>query len=140
MVTYLDNRTECVHLGIFNKKSQQLKEFKAYKVAFKSQRGIKVRCLRTNGKGEYASREAQEYLREQGIKWERLAPCTSQQNGCAERLNKRIIEMARCLMIDASPMHEYWQYAATMAIFIRNRTPTISNKCMVSPFETMWGL
>lgn len=36
-------------------------------MAFERQRGIKVKCLRIIRRGEYASREAQEYLREQGI-------------------------------------------------------------------------
>jgi hypothetical protein len=49
------------------------------------------------------------------------------------------MEMARCLMIDGGLGHEYWQYAATMATFIRNRTPTTSNKGTMSPSKAMWG-
>lgn len=68
IVTYLDNKTRWIHLGFLSKKSQQLKEFKAYQVAFERQRGIMVRCLRTNKGCKYASREIQEYLKEQEIK------------------------------------------------------------------------
>lgn len=42
-------------------------------------------------------------------------------------------------MINVGLGHEYWQYAATMATFIRNCTPTTSNKGTISPFEAMWG-
>jgi hypothetical protein len=121
------------------KKDHQLKEFTAYQNAFERRRGIKIKCLRTDGGGEYANREAQEYLKEQGIRWERSLPRTPQQKGRAERLKRTIMEMARCLMIDAGLGHEYWQYAATMATFIRNQTPTTSNKGTMSPFEAMWG-
>lgn len=42
-------------------------------------------------------------------------------------------------MIDVGLGHEYWEYATTMAAFIKNRTPTTSNKGTTSPFEAMWG-
>lgn len=42
-------------------------------------------------------------------------------------------------MIDANLELKNWQYAATIRAFIRNRTPTTSNKGMVSPFEEMKG-
>lgn len=76
-------------------------------MAFKRQRGIKIRCLRTNSGGEYVNREAQEYLKEQGIKLERLAPRTPQQNGISKRLYRTIIEMARCLMIDVGLKYKH---------------------------------
>lgn len=68
IVTYLDDEIGWIHLDFLNKKSQQLKKFKAYQVTFKRQCGINIRCLRTDGGGEYASKEVHEYLKEQGIK------------------------------------------------------------------------
>lgn len=56
----------------------------------------------------------------------------------ATRRRSTIMEMSRCLMIDAGLPHEYWQYAAAMAAYIRNRTPTSSNKENMSPFEVLW--
>lgn len=49
------------------------------------------------------------------------------------------MKMARCFMIDAKLNHEYWQYATTMATFIRKRTSTTLNKGAMSPFKGMWG-
>lgn len=40
-------------------------------------------------------------------------------------------------MIDTKLGHENWQYATTMASFIRNRTPTTLNKRTISPFKVM---
>lgn len=107
-------------------------------MVFKRRRGIKIKYVRTNGGGEYASRKAKEYLKEQGIKWERSSPCTPYQNNLVERLNRTILEMARCLMIDVGLGHKYWQYAATMATFITNCTVTTLNKRTISMFEVMW--
>lgn len=64
MVPSVDNETGWIHFGFLNKKSQQLKEFKAYQVAFKHRHRIKIRSLRTKGGGEYTSREVKEHLRE----------------------------------------------------------------------------
>lgn len=91
MVTYMDNKIGRIHLGFLREMSQQLKEFKVYQIVFKQQQRIKIKYFRTDMGGKYASREAQDYLREHGIKWERLAPQTPQYNGCVERLNRTII-------------------------------------------------
>jgi hypothetical protein len=139
IVSYRDDKIGWIHLGFLSEKSQQLKEFKAYQMTFEHRRGIKIKGLRTDGVNEYTNRESQDYLKEHGIRSERSSPQTPQQNGQAERLNKTIIEMARCLMITVGLGHEYWQYAATIANFIRNRTPTILNKGTMLSFEAMWG-
>jgi hypothetical protein len=138
MVTYLDDFSGWTHLCFLKQKSQQLKAFKGFQMAFERQLGVKIKRLRTDGGGEYSGNQAQEYLSENGIKWERSAPRTQQQNGRAERLNRTIMEMSRCLLIDARLPHGYWQYAATMAAYIRNRTPTSSNEDMATPFELLW--
>lgn len=70
---------------------------------------------------------------------EKSASLTSQQNGRAKRLKRKIMEMLRYLMINANFGHKYWQYATTTATFIHNQTSTTSNQGMASPFKAMWG-
>ena len=139
MVTYMDDASGWIHAGFIREKSQQLREFKALEATLERQRGIKIKCLRSDGGGEYNNKETLKYLRSKGIQWQHSAPRTPQQNGRAERLNRTLTEMARCLMIDADLSPGYWQYATTMAIYIRNRTPTASNRDMLTPFELVWG-
>jgi hypothetical protein len=57
-------------------KSEQLKSFKALEAAFERQASFKVKCLRSDGGGEYTSKKAQNYLKMNGIRWERTAPRT----------------------------------------------------------------
>ena len=54
MVT-LDNTSGWVHAAFMKEKSQQLDEFKAFKVAFERQHGVRVRFLQSDGGGEYNS-------------------------------------------------------------------------------------
>jgi hypothetical protein len=139
LATYMDDATGWIHVSFLKAKSEQLKSFKAFEAAFERQTSFKVKCLRSDGGGEYTSKEAQNYLKMKGIRWERTAPRTPQQNGRAERLNRTIMEMARCLIIDAGLGHQYWEYAAMMAAYIRNRTPTAANSEMKSPFDALWS-
>ena len=109
LVTYLDDFTGWIHLNFLKEKSQQLHAFKVFQAVFERQCGTKNKRLRTDGGGEYSSNQAQEYLKENGIRWKRSAPRTPQQNGRVERLNRTIMEMSRCLLIDTRLLHEYWQ-------------------------------
>jgi len=139
MVTYLDDATGWAYTGFISEKSQQLNEFKTFEAMMERQHRVKIRCLRSDGGGEYSSKEVQNYLKTRGIRWEHSAPRTPQQNGRSERLNRTIIEMARCFIIDAGLGHRYWQYAATMAVYIRNKTPSASNVGSQAPYELLYG-
>lgn len=68
MASYLDDEIGWIHFGFLREKSQELKEFKTYQVMFEQQQGTKIKCLRTNRRGKYGSKEAQDYLMEQSIK------------------------------------------------------------------------
>ena len=140
MIGYMDDASGWIHLAFVKRKSDQLKEFKALEAAFERQYDTKIKCLRSDGGGEYTSRDALDYLKSKGIKWQRSAPRTPQHNGRAERLNRTVMEMARCLMSDAKLAPDYWQYAATMAAYIRNRMPTTSNPNNATPFEILNGV
>lgn len=61
-----------------------------------SHRAIKV--LRTDGGGEYTSNEFQAFCYKEGIVHEITAPYTPQHNGMAERRNKNVMNMARCML------------------------------------------
>lgn len=61
---------------------------------------------------------------------------TPQQNGVAERANRTLVEMARCLMLQANLPQTLWAEAINTATYIRNRYPTrMTNK---TPIE-MWS-
>lgn len=54
------------------------------------------------------------------------APHTPKQNGVAERMNRTIIEKARCMMFDSELSLRAWAEACQIASYIRNRTPIAS--------------
>lgn len=65
-------------------------------------------------------------------------PHTPEQNGLAERFNRRIIEQARCLLFDADFTKEFWAEAVGAAVYLRNRTVT-SSQINKTPYELWTG-
>jgi transposase InsO family protein len=104
----------------------------------------KIRC--DNGT-EFKNTQVKDYLDEEGIKHEFLAPYTPQQNGVAKRKNRTIIEMARTMLDEYKTSDWYWAETVNMACHATNRlylhkllkkTPyelLISNKPNVSYFR-----
>jgi transposase InsO family protein len=59
---------------------------------------VKVKRIRSDNSTEFKNTQVEDYLDEEGIKHEFLAPYTPQQNGVAEIKNRTLIEMARTML------------------------------------------
>jgi transposase InsO family protein len=102
------------------------------------QTGLQVKCLRSDGGGEYFSIEFTTYLKMHGIQRQFTCRSTPQQNGVAERKNMHIAEVARALMADKNMPHHYWAEAVATTVYIMNRTPTFSSAWYDSRGEVQW--
>jgi len=71
--------------------------FRKFKTLVKNQSEKKIKILRTDGGGEYTSRMFEEFCVNHGIDHEVTAPYTPQHNGIAERRNRSILDIARCM-------------------------------------------
>ena len=60
------------------------------------------------------------------------------QNGVAERRNRTLMEMARCLLIQSGLPPTFWAEAVNTANYIRNRSPT-SKLNGRTPYEVWFG-
>ena len=58
------------------------------------------------------------------------------QNGVAERKNRSIVEMAKCMLLDAGLPLKYWGEAVMTAVYLQNRLPTKATG--KTPFE-LWN-
>ena len=93
--------------------------------------------LRSDGGGEYISNSLNDYMKCRGIVHQTTAPYSPQQNGVAERKNRSIIEMARCLIMDAGLAKKYWGEAVNTAVYLQNRLPT--RDFTKTPYEIWTG-
>ena len=85
-----------------------------------------------------AQQNSTKFLRDNGIARQLTPPDTPQHNGVAERGNRTILEMSRCMLLAAHLPAEFWSSAVLASAYIRNRcsTRTLLN---MTPFETWTG-
>jgi transposase InsO family protein len=111
----------------------------------------KVKRIRSDNDIEFKNTQVKDYLDEEGIKNEFLAPYTPQQNGVAERKNRTLIEMARTMIDEYKTSDRFWAEAvnttchATNCLYLhkllKKRTYELitSNKPNVSYFIVFGG-
>ena len=83
----------------------------------------KVRGLHSDNGGEFTSREFKRYCKRKGIRQTYTGPRAPQQNGIAERANRIVMDMARCLRLESGLGKELWGEASNTAVYILNRIP-----------------
>ena len=98
--TITDDKTRYTQVTMLKRKSDVFKAFVEYKANVERITGKKIKRLRTDNAKEYASKIS-EFLKKEGISRELFVEYTSQQNGVAERANRTLVEMARCMMVQS---------------------------------------
>jgi transposase InsO family protein len=93
---------------------------------------------KTDGGGEYTSNEFKEFRRVKGITHELTCRDPPQQNARAERMNKTLLEKARCLLFQSGLGMTHWGDAVRTAAYLHNRLcGTRTGK--VTPVELAFG-
>ena len=105
-------------------KNQALDAFKSYKNLVETQTGRKIRCVQSDNGTEYCNNIFSEYLDNCGIKKRITVAHTQEQNGVAERKNRTLIEMAKCMLSEADLPRSFWAEAVATANYPRNRCPS----------------
>lgn len=123
-ITFIDDCTRWCEIYFLKSKCNALDAFKDYKKYVENLLGSRIKYLQTDNGGEYCSTEFDNFLRNAGIQRRLTVSRTPQQNGVAERMNRTIVEMARCMLMNCDLSPSFWAEAVATACFIRNRCPT----------------
>ena len=107
-VTFKDDFSGWCELYLLKSKDQVFETFKKYKSYAEKQTGAKIKALQSDNDHEYCNGQFDDYFRREGITRRPTVPYTPQLNGVAERLNRTIIDMARCLLIQSGLPTMYW--------------------------------
>lgn len=135
-VTFIDDFSRKVFVYGIEKKSMVVDIFKDFKMKAELQTGKKIQILRSDNGTEYCNRTMAEFLRSTGILHQTTVPYTPQQNGIAERMNRTLVEKARCMLFDARMSTKFWAEAIMTAAFVINRIP--NRTCNKTP-EEIWS-
>lgn len=135
--TLIDDCTHKVFVYCLKRKDEVFDAFVNFKNLVENQSNKKIKILRTDNGGEYCNRVLKNFLQGAGIQHQLTVPHTPQQNGVAERMNRTIVEKARCMLIDANMDKRFWAEAVSTAVYIINRSPT---KCLTNKTpEEAWS-
>jgi hypothetical protein len=98
--------------------------------------GHKVQIFRSDNGTEFVNADLKKFFDGKGIQHQRTVPYTPEQNGCAERENRTIVEAARTMLHSKKMNYKFWAEAVNMAVHVLNRsgTSTVPEK---SPYE-LW--
>lgn len=132
---FIDDYSRKTFVHFLKKKSDILSEFKIFKARAERELGRKIKILRTDNGCEYVNAEFNRFLEEEGIKRQLTVQHTPQQNGVAERANRTVVEMARCMLLSSNVPEYLWGEAVNTAVYLRNRSPT--KLLRSTPYE-MW--
>lgn len=119
------------------KKSEAFEVFENFAATVEKQSDRQIKVVRSDNGKEFVNAKFQEYFAKKGIVHQTTVPYTPQQNGVAERANRTLVEMARCMLETSSLPQSLWGEAVNTAVYIRNRAPT---KVLgdVTPYE-LWN-
>jgi hypothetical protein len=100
--------------------------------------GRRVWRARCDNGGEFDSGWLKDQLLAKGIILQCSAPYVHQQNGHAERLNRRLLSIMRSLLADQEVSHGFWPEALDTAVYLHNRT--CSSRHDMTPWEKLTGV
>ncbi|XP_059310683.1 uncharacterized protein LOC132062049 [Lycium ferocissimum] len=83
----------------------------------------KIKCLRTDNGLEFCNKEFDNFCKIHGVLRHRTIRHTPQQNGVAERMNRTLLEKARCMLSNAKVPKEFWAEAVNIICYVVNHFP-----------------
>lgn len=86
----------------------------------------KIKTVRGDNGTEYENNNFADFFAKHGIKHEKSAPYSPQQNGLAERMNRTIIEKVRCMLLESGLSKQFWAEAVLAAVNVINVIPTVN--------------
>lgn len=113
ILSFIDDFSRKTWIYFLSLKSEAFTYFKSFKLMIENEARMKIGCLRSDRGGEFTSKEFNEFCASHGIKRQVTAAFTPQQNGVAERKNRTIMNMVRCLLIEKSMPKKFWGEAAS---------------------------
>uniref|UniRef100_A0AAV1UQ06 Integrase catalytic domain-containing protein n=1 Tax=Peronospora matthiolae TaxID=2874970 RepID=A0AAV1UQ06_9STRA len=134
-VTFIDDKSRFCTVYLIHSKSEVLDKFMQFTKFAETHTGRRIKMLRSDNGGEYVSNKFAAFCRNKGIIQQFTPPYTPQLNGVAERMNRTLVESARCMIEHAGLSKRYWGEAVSTAAFLRNRCPTQAIGHDKSPHE-----
>lgn len=145
-VTFIDDYTGRLWVYFMKKKSEVINMFEKWKTHAEAALADSIGSVvlssnylaffRSDGGGEYTSKEFEAKLSALGVVHQTTAPDTPEQNGVSERMNQTVVNTATTMLADSKLPQSFWADAMDCAAHLINRRPASANDGR-TPYE-MW--
>ncbi|CAL5350327.1 unnamed protein product [Camellia sinensis] len=123
-VTFIDDFSRATWVYLMKDKSEVFSVFRTFHKMICTQFGATIKIFRSDNGGEYIDSGLEQYFSTHGIIHQTSCTNTPQQNGVAERKNRHLLDMARCMCFFMNVPQPYWGDAVLTAAHLINRLPT----------------
>ena len=137
-LTFIDDYSKLAKVYPIKSKDQVYNCFVQYINEVENITGKTIKRLRCDNGKEYLNSNIYRLAREKGIFINVCPPYVHELNGTAERYNRSVMDMSRCLFAEAKVDRKFWPEVVCAAAYLRNRvlTNTIEKK---TPYEIFFG-
>ena len=119
-----NNATRKSWVYFLRTKDETTQRFDNWLALMKQEVNLVPKNVRSDPGGEFTGNAFQQLLNKNGIRYELTAPNTHQHVGVEERLNRTLVEKARCMLIESDMSEKFWGEAIRYANIIKNNIPT----------------
>jgi transposase InsO family protein len=120
--TLTDDYSRKVFVFFLKSKDEVRTVFCDFKARVEKETDLFIKSIRTDNGSEYVNKLFQDFLKHHGIQHQVTVPYNPQMNGVAERVNRTLVEKARCLMQEAKCDERMWAEAINTAAYLKNRS------------------
>jgi hypothetical protein len=124
--SFINDFSRKTWIYFLHEKSEAFTMFKRYKACVEKETGAYLKCLRTDRGGKFNSNEFEEFCKENGITRQLTTAYTPQQNRIAERKNRTMMNLVRCILTDKQVPKVFWPEAIRWCVHVLNRSPTLA--------------
>lgn len=125
-LSFIDDFSRKTWIYFLHEKSEAFTMFRSYKAYVEKEAGAYLKCLRTDRGGEFTSNEFGEFCKANGITRQLTTAYTPQQNGVAERKNRTVMNLVRCMLTEKQVPKVFWPEAVRWCVHVLNRCPTLA--------------
>jgi hypothetical protein len=102
----------------------------------KTQYGKTIREFQIDAGSEFKSKELTEFLKELGVNILTSIPHMHQQNSCAARFIRTIMDKSQAICLESCAPQSWWEFSVDCAIHVYNCTPIMRHNWK-TPFENL---
>jgi transposase InsO family protein len=120
-LSIIDDFSRYMFVFLLKNKSDAIEKLIEFSQQCITQNKQPPKIIKSDNGGEFNSTVFQNYCKKKGIIRQFTAAYTPEQNGIAERSNRTIVEMTRCILNQRKIPTVFWGEAVKTAVYLRNR-------------------